>query len=305
MLEAILEQIDTKLNRVKTHPEFSKKHYYTVVKTLQEESFRHSWDMESSDAVGGWQLLQNAWKYLLGNGVSLGSLSTLGNKVEPTTTENFRSKMVAFGGFYPDEPSKVIYHMNDLVDFYKHENNFHPIQKAIELHNQLVEIHPYDDGNGRVARLLSNYFLVENDFLPYVIERDERPEYISLLKDVMKSRFNEKSNIYNPSIAESAFYYYIAEKVLDSVVHVEDELNKRRMYEISFTKTSDSKALVRRVSNSIGKCKQVGPKVSLSHAHKSIDVIGDVSLDELRYCVDWYKENRSIDNFKYKIKVKF
>ena len=49
-----------------------------------------------------------------------------------------------------------------------------------ELHQRFIRIHPFDDGNGRVVRLLMAYILIRLDFLPIVL--DDRDEYIKAIQ---------------------------------------------------------------------------------------------------------------------------
>jgi len=50
-----------------------------------------------------------------------------------------------------------------------------------QLHLGFVHIHPFWDGNGRMARLLSNIPLLKSGFPPLVISQEDRREYIQLL----------------------------------------------------------------------------------------------------------------------------
>ncbi|MBL0721301.1 MAG: Fic family protein [Sulfurovum sp.] len=49
------------------------------------------------------------------------------------------------------------------------------------MHISFTSIHPFFDGNGRLARLVSNLPLLKNDFLPLIINNEDRQEYIELL----------------------------------------------------------------------------------------------------------------------------
>lgn len=53
---------------------------------------------------------------------------------------------------------------------------------AAYLHNQLVSIHPFSEGNGRVARELSNYILLWGGHPPICIYKDRRDRYFSELE---------------------------------------------------------------------------------------------------------------------------
>ncbi len=52
-----------------------------------------------------------------------------------------------------------------------------------ESHWRILRIHPFDDGNGRTARLLSNYALLRKDLPPVVIKGADRARYISGLQN--------------------------------------------------------------------------------------------------------------------------
>lgn len=59
-----------------------------------------------------------------------------------------------------------------------------PMLVAFEFHHRFLAIHPFDDGNGRTARLLSNLILVANNFPPIYINDDEKDTYNRYLTDM-------------------------------------------------------------------------------------------------------------------------
>lgn len=61
-------------------------------------------------------------------------------------------------------------------------DNHHPVVFAAQVHKHLVTIHPFSDGNGRVARLSMNTILIQDGFLPTLIPPILRGEYINCLK---------------------------------------------------------------------------------------------------------------------------
>lgn len=74
--------------------------------------------------------------------------------------------------------------MNDLVNWYN-ETSSKGTLSAIELaslfHYRYIRIHPFEDGNGRIARLLVNYILLQKGYPMIIIRSDERRNYISAL----------------------------------------------------------------------------------------------------------------------------
>ena len=79
--------------------------------------------------------------------------------------------------------SKIPTEMQKLVKWYNaNEKKLHPIELAATLHQRFVFIHPFVDGNGRVARLLMNLALLRNGFTIAIIPAILRHEYIYSLE---------------------------------------------------------------------------------------------------------------------------
>ena len=70
-----------------------------------------------------------------------------------------------------------------LYEEYQKENcEYHALLTGAWLHHRFTQIHPFQDGNGRVARALLTWHLVKEGFLPTVISRDDRGKYIEALE---------------------------------------------------------------------------------------------------------------------------
>ena len=79
--------------------------------------------------------------------------------------------------------SKIAAEMQKLVAWYnKHEKLLHPIELAATLHRRFVFIHPFIDGNGRVARLLMNLALMRCGYTIAIVPAILRHEYIYSLE---------------------------------------------------------------------------------------------------------------------------
>ena len=64
-------------------------------------------------------------------------------------------------------PTDTPIKMNELIQWYNTEiekDELHPITLAALLHYKFVLIHPFDDGNGRISRLLMNYVLIKKNY---------------------------------------------------------------------------------------------------------------------------------------------
>lgn len=74
--------------------------------------------------------------------------------------------------------------LQEMVSWYKNnKDKFKPLVLAAIIHNQFEDIHPFQDGNGRVGRLLLNYILLKNNCPPINIALEDRGKYYSSLRD--------------------------------------------------------------------------------------------------------------------------
>ena len=81
-------------------------------------------------------------------------------------------------------PDEVKNYLKEMLEWYKdNKDKFRPIVLASLVHNQFEHIHPFEDGNGRVGRLLLNFILLKNDYPPINIYLENRREYYDCLKE--------------------------------------------------------------------------------------------------------------------------
>jgi Fic family protein len=80
-------------------------------------------------------------------------------------------------------PEHVQPQMERLVQLYADTSALHPIVTAAWLHHRFIQIHPFQDGNGRVARALVLLILLRNDYAPLVVDRRRRDEYLHALDE--------------------------------------------------------------------------------------------------------------------------
>lgn len=107
--------------------------------------------------------------------IQVGSYKTQPNHVVTKTGETF----------YFAKPEETPALMNDLMAWYNNaisERKLHPIELAALLHYKFIRIHPFDDGNGRLSRILMNLSLMKFGFPPVIIKTQKKEEYYRALQ---------------------------------------------------------------------------------------------------------------------------
>ncbi len=107
-------------------------------------------------------------------------------------------------------PTDTPIKMGEILEWYNknlESKEMHPVALAALLHYKFVCIHPFDDGNGRVSRLLMNYVLLKSNLPPIIIKTTDKKNYLNALNQA------DVGNI-------DAFIKYIGKQVLWSIVIV-------------------------------------------------------------------------------------
>jgi Fic family protein/DNA-binding XRE family transcriptional regulator len=134
-------------------------------------------------------------KYLVENKSSLNEreLLTIHNLIlrgiDPANAGRYRNVQVMIKGssHMPPAPYIVPKQMEDYFIWYEtHKNKLHPVVLAAEMHERLVTIHPFIDGNGRTSRLVMNLILLKHGFVIANIKGDakSRMAYYNALEKV-------------------------------------------------------------------------------------------------------------------------
>ena len=78
----------------------------------------------------------------------------------------------------------------DDIDFWNKNRTFNNIETATRIHHRAVQIHPFQNGNGRWSRMLANIYLRQNGLMPVRWQEDllaqenpNRDKYIRALKE--------------------------------------------------------------------------------------------------------------------------
>lgn len=109
-------------------------------------------------------------------------------KVEPNMIYNSKGERYDFAA--PEEVPKKIHDLlnktNASIDAINSnkKNAPHPIDVAMEFHLKYLDIHPFYDGNGRTARILTNLILISLGYNPFWINEKDRAIYYNYISDI-------------------------------------------------------------------------------------------------------------------------
>lgn len=99
--------------------------------------------------------------------------------------------------------------------------NAHPVLQASYAHYAFVVIHPFADGNGRVARALGSVFTYRAQSVPLLILAEKRHQYLKTLEAADKEEY-------------SPFVHFILDSTLDSMQLVEESIKAASVPHLSF-----------------------------------------------------------------------
>ena len=132
-------------------------------------------------------------------------------------------------------PEQVDSEMDRLIALHDEHNDVPPEVEAAWLHHRFSQIHPFQDGNGRIARALATLVFVKDGWFPLVVQDRERSEYISALETADRgdlrplveyfSRLQRRQFVRALGIAEDVRQ---ERRVADTIESVRRQLQKRR-----------------------------------------------------------------------------
>lgn len=113
-------------------------------------------------------------------------------------------------------PKELEGQMKALSEWINAERNkLHPVEFAALLHLKFVTIHPFIDGNGRTARLLTNLALIQKGYLPVIVPPILKMEYNGFIRSY------QNTNQAQPFINFIAEQEIETEKSMMRLLHIE------------------------------------------------------------------------------------
>ncbi len=106
---------------------------------------------------------------------------TLGAGIEGRSEAEYRKEMPLHRAYYHEiaQPAKIPALLTRLCEQAESAEwrSAHAIQRACRIHHAFMQIFPFTENSGRVARLMSNLILLGNGYLPVIVHATDRQRY--------------------------------------------------------------------------------------------------------------------------------
>ncbi len=103
---------------------------------------------------------------------------------KPEHAGTFRKKNVRVANFKAPHHLDIDFLLKDFISWYnENKRKLHPVELAALTHLKFVKVHPFADGNGRIARLLLNLVLHSNKYPMMTVEHANRGRYYTALDE--------------------------------------------------------------------------------------------------------------------------
>ena len=130
--------------------------------------------------------------------------------IEEANPGYFRRGFVRIGTstYIPPPAYEIEPMINEMIEYVnKNPDKLTPLEMAFKLHLWFVSIHPFDDGNGRVSRLLAGLILMKHKLPPPIIKKEHKSKYLKVLrqtqnKEALKPYYDFMAEEYVATLTE-------------------------------------------------------------------------------------------------------
>ena len=181
---------------------------------LKELDITRLEDRDSQEVVGYFETLDTISESFADIEITENNVKNLHNilmrfsKKDEWHKGNYKKHSNAVEANYPDGTKQIIFQttdagfatedaMRELIDWYNFDKETHPLVKCALFTYEFLSVHPFQDGNGRLSRLISSLLLLKSGYnwiqyisLEHEIE-NRKPEYYRVLRNCQAQRPNE------------------------------------------------------------------------------------------------------------------
>ena len=125
------------------------------------------------------KLIKNLYKILKNN--------TSDSQKEWFKVGDYKLKANFIGDIKTTSPSNVKKEMKKLLEEYNSKNNI-TFDDIVDFHYKFETIHPFQDGNGRVGRLIIFKECLKNNIIPFIIDEEHKLFYYRGLKNYKEDK---------------------------------------------------------------------------------------------------------------------
>ncbi|MCK5511067.1 Fic family protein [Candidatus Parcubacteria bacterium] len=97
------------------------------------------------------------------------------------------NEFVRVGNYIAPNPKEIVKLLEEMFVDYNSLSHENVIKRIAKLHLQFENIHPFIDGNGRIGRVVNNYLLIREGYVPINIKFIDRSAYYKAFKEFDKS----------------------------------------------------------------------------------------------------------------------
>ncbi len=198
-------------------------------------------DRDSQEVVGYFNVMDLISEFYQGMAVSENELKNLHNILMKHSDKdawhrgNYKKFSNIVEATMPDGTKQMIFQttpegfptqdaMQNLIEWYNTDSETHPLVKSALFAYEFVSIHPFQDGNGRLSRLISTLLLLKNGYkwIQYVSFEHEiesrKTEYYGVLRNCQAQRPNE-------NITEWIHFFF------DALLNIQQQLLRKLEYQ--------------------------------------------------------------------------
>lgn len=202
--------------------------------------------------------------------------------------------------FYFTSPEDTPAEMERLMAWYNEaiaDQELHPLITAAAFHYKFIRIHPFDDGNGRIARILMNLVLMKGGFPPAIIRTDDKENYYRALRQADGGKIDAFTTYIGEQWARSLEIYLKGAQGED--IEEQDDIDKKiALFKAQLERADDSVVQERKSEEVIGRVVRESIAPLFEAIHRKLRNFDELFMaNELRLYPSLAALHQSVDDW--------